>query len=236
MGSVTTPKRRILVVGANRGIGLNLTHSFAERDWTVFGSIRPETLDDPSLEDLKATGATILPIDFKDEQSIINAANAYGDEALDVLVNCGGITDQPSDWLDNNADMAMEKFQVMAVGPYLTTRYFLPKLKKSPLGKIVNISSDFGSMTLNTGNHLTYRMAKAALNAQTVTLAHELRKAGEPVVVVAMNPGFVATKMTNWTFEDDMDTCIAGLVRNIEGITKEQNGQFFNWDGKQLPW
>ncbi|KAI1311974.1 NAD(P)-binding protein [Xylaria venustula] len=228
--------RRILIVGANRGIGLNLVKAFKHRGWTVFGSFRPQTQADTSMQDLRATGATLLEIEFTDEDTIIKSAEAYGSEPLDVLVNCGGVNIHPESWTDHTADIINEEFRIMATGPFLTSKHFLPALKKSKFGLIVNISSKNGSMTRNAGRLLAYRMAKAALNAQTVTLSQEFKKAGENIAVISMNPGFVSTRINNWKFEDDMDTCIAGLVRNIEGATMENSGQFINWDGSIIPW
>lgn len=79
-------------------------------------------------------------------------------------------------------------------------------------------------------------MAKAALNCQTVTLARELEATGEDILVVSLYPGFVATKLTEYEFRDDMVTCIAGMMDVIQKSSKEDNGKFIKWDGEILPW
>jgi NAD(P)-dependent dehydrogenase (short-subunit alcohol dehydrogenase family) len=81
---------------------------------------------------------------------------------------------------------------------------------------------------------MAYRVAKCALNQVTVTFARDFEKEGRNVTVVAMEPGFLPTRLTEYDFVNDMETSIAGLVKGIEGITKEDNGQFIEWSGKRL--
>ena len=77
-------------------------------------------------------------------------------------------------------------------------------------------------------------MAKAALNQQTVTLAKEMEKSGQNIAVISVNPGFVATRLTNFDFDDDMDTCIEGVARVIESVDMAKTGLFINWTGEIL--
>lgn len=77
-------------------------------------------------------------------------------------------------------------------------------------------------------------MAKAALNQQTVTLAREMQKAEQNIAVLSLHPGFVATKLTDFDYDDDMDTCIEGMVRVIEGTDMSKTGQYVDWTGKTL--
>ncbi|KAM0430907.1 hypothetical protein ACHAPT_005541 [Fusarium lateritium] len=102
--------------GANRGLGLGLLKVFKERGYNVFGTVRPQTRSDSSFKDLEATGATIIDLDYLDEESIAAAAQNYGnDRALDVLVNCGGIEMYPENWLETTAESLVYKYRVMTV-------------------------------------------------------------------------------------------------------------------------
>ncbi|CAI7626206.1 unnamed protein product [Penicillium bialowiezense] len=194
---------------------------------------------DPSSESdgsLEGTGARVLEIDFLDESTIENAARECGDQPLDVLVNVGGLPPNPKAWQDNTPSLLSERFSVMAVGPLLTTKHFLPNLEKSTNGRVVSISSLMGSVTENSfGTCLAYRVGKCALNQVTVTLARDFEKEGRNVTVVVMEPGFVPTRLTEYDSVDDMDTCIAGLTEQIEKLTKESNGQFIQWTGERVP-
>ena len=71
-------------------------------------------------------------------------------------------------------------------------------------------------------------MAEAALNQPTVTLAIEMETSGQKVAVISVNPGFVATRLTNFDFDDDMDTCIEGIARVIESVDMAKTGLFIN--------
>ncbi|KAH6612293.1 hypothetical protein B0J18DRAFT_474119 [Chaetomium sp. MPI-SDFR-AT-0129] len=208
--------KSVLIVGGNRGIGLNLLKAFVAESWNVTGTVRPQTRrdDDPSIVDLEKTGARILEIDYLDESTIEKAAIAYGNKPLDLLIN---------------------KFRVMAVGPLLTIKHFLPKLEQAPGAKIVNISSAFGSISTNSfGTCMAYRIAKAALNQGAVTMAREWEKEGRKVTMICVEPGFLSTRLTGWDGVDDMDTSIAGLMKLFKNITPEDNGGFFLWDGSRI--
>ncbi|KAK0739297.1 hypothetical protein B0T21DRAFT_346622 [Apiosordaria backusii] len=95
----------------------------------------------------------------------------------------------------------------MAVGPYLATKHFLPKLQNGRQPTVANISSEFGCVTPNErGGFLGYRMAKAALNQQTKT------STDTKVIFLALEPGYIATRLTGWKGEDDMKTSVREMV------------------------
>ncbi|KAK0715395.1 hypothetical protein B0H67DRAFT_580621 [Lasiosphaeris hirsuta] len=231
--------KSVLIVGANRGIGFNLLKAFLGEAWDVTGTIRPQTRSekDPTVSDLEKTGAKILELDYLDESTIERAAARYSiNKPLDMLINVGGLSPHPKPWLEQAGDMMVEKFRVMAVGPLLAIKHFFPNLEQAPNAKVINISSDFGSISTNTfGTCMAYRMAKAALNQGAVTMAREWEKEGRKVTVVCVDPGFISTRLTGWDGEDDMDTCIAGMMELIKGLTPRDNGAFFNWDGSRIP-
>lgn len=89
---------------------------------------------------------------------------------------------------------------------------------------------------VSKGEDLAYRVSKAALNMMTVTMAKEFQMTGANVAVLALNPGYVATRLTNGRFRDDMDECIAGMVKVIGEAGMEQSGKFLDWRGETLPW
>lgn len=128
--------------------------------------------------------------------------------------------------------------------------------------KIVNISSFFGSisggihpsniystvslshplhqsLTNHAGNSfgtcMAYRAAKTALNQMSVTMAREWEKEGRKSTIVCMEPGFLSTRLTGFDGEDDMETCIAGIMNVIDHITHDDSGAFLKWDGTKIP-
>ncbi|KAK4449685.1 hypothetical protein QBC34DRAFT_380143 [Podospora aff. communis PSN243] len=229
--------RTALLVGANRGIGLNLARALAAQSWNVVGSVRPQTkaANDSSIQDIEAVASTVLEIDVTDEKTIVDAAKRFGDGPLDMLINIAGLGPDPIKWTDHSAEMLNEKFATNAVGPFIVSKHFHPNLKKAG-GTIVNISSNLGSITMCNGKTLAYRVSKAALNMVTVTLAKEFQNNGDNIAVIALNPGYVATRMTKYRSRDNMDECIAGIVKVIDKVGMDQTGTFLDWRGETLPW
>lgn len=94
--------------------------------------------------------------------------------------------------------------------------------------KLYDLDNSFGLF-------LGYRAAKSALNQTSVTLAREWEKEGRKTTIVCVEPGFLSTRLTNFDGEDDMETCIAGLMKVFDGITPKDNGSFLKWDGTTIP-
>ncbi|KAF2421109.1 NAD(P)-binding protein, partial [Tothia fuscella] len=237
--------------GANRGIGFQLVSRFLEQGYTVHGTVRPQMKNDPSVSDASLNPrAKLLELDFTIEETILQAAKDFGDHVLDILVNCAGdpLThslrlyylwdDKP--FTEQSADDLLSHFKVNVVGPFLASKAFSPALERSPLGKIINVSSDFASITDNTGGNACYRVSKTALNQLTKNMALDLNKLGvSNVRTLAVHPGYVATKMTGYHGEDDMETCMNGLVQLIERFGTDDgkaiaSGAYVRWNGDHM--
>ena len=74
------------------------------------------------------------------------------------------------------------------------------------------------------------------MNQVTVTMANEFRIAGDNIAVISIYPGYVATKMTNYRHKNDMEECITGIVKVIEGVDMSQSGTFVNWKNEKMDW
>jgi NAD(P)-dependent dehydrogenase (short-subunit alcohol dehydrogenase family) len=108
-------------------------------------------------------GAKTINLDLADESSIQDASRAFGDQPLDVLINCAGMLSPCSHchgnslppaagngsekWFDTTVDQFMQRFRISAVGPFLTVKAFYPQLKKSDSPLVVNLSSNVGSIS-----------------------------------------------------------------------------------------
>ncbi|KAG5772042.1 hypothetical protein H9Q72_001655 [Fusarium xylarioides] len=246
----TNAGNRVVIVGANRGIGLNLSRSLASRGWNFTGTVRPQTLVDPSVND---TGARVLALDYLDESSIKSAVEDCGRGPLDVLVNCAGIGPEPDDWHQHTADILMEKFRTNTVGPFLTTKYFHPNLKLGS-GRVYNLSSRGASISSRLssksnlflmansevdnlqGQDLAYRLSKTALNQLTATMAAEFKNNGDGIAVIAVYPGYVATRLSSFRSRDNMEECIEGVAHVIETTGMSETGSFVDWKGQKMPW
>lgn len=197
-------ERIALVTGANKGMGFETARQLGERKDTVLLGCRDEGRGKSAADALAGRGITAvpLPLDVTDPASVAAAAaeieRRYG--RLDVLVNnagvAGGFSGPPSE--ATAADLR-EVYETNVFGVVTVTGAMLPLLRRSPAGRIVNMSSHLGSLTLNSDqdtvfariNMIAYQSSKTALNALTVAYAKELR--GTPVKVNAAHPGIVAT-------------------------------------------
>lgn len=241
-------KLSILVVGANRGIGFELTKGLLEHGHTVYASYRISSKDDVSVKELGKTGAVLIEIDTSNEESIANAAKVFDtqkvhERKLDVLVHVAGVYElwDEKPFTELTAEDMMWHFKVNTVGPFLTSKHFFPALSKSKQGKIINISSDFGSISDNTGGNACYRISKCGVNQLIKTQHVDLRKMNSNIITLAVHPGFVATKMTGYYGEDDMDECRNGLVKIVETFgndnqetTALKSGGYVRWNGEKM--
>ncbi len=233
------PPMRIVITGANRGIGLELARRYVARgDQVIAGARRPEAAGD--LDELARAYEQRLEVVKLDVTSAadVEALSAHlGKQPVDLLINNAGVSSPFSTLSDLNEaklGQALDVFNVNALGPLRVTRVLSENLIVAK-GRLVNVTSLMGSMEDNgSGRAYAYRMSKAALNMATTNMALELGPAG--VTVVAINPGWVRTDLGGERAPTAVDECGAALETLFDGLTPAHNGQFLNWDGRRLPW
>jgi NAD(P)-dependent dehydrogenase (short-subunit alcohol dehydrogenase family) len=176
--------RRIVVTGANRGLGLEFTRQWLESGQTVHALAREPDRSAGLLELMDKYPERVFAhaCDVADEASVqaASAAIARQTSAIDVLVNNAGIHDRASPRLDS-LDWAQQHrvYEVNALGPLRVARALLPLLRGGSAPRIVNMTSLMGSIADNaSGGAYGYRMSKAALNMATRNMAHELGPEG----------------------------------------------------------
>ncbi|KAK7419775.1 hypothetical protein QQX98_003147 [Neonectria punicea] len=223
----------ILIVGANRGLGLQFALQYLKKGFDVYGTYRKESVDE--AKELLESGAKTFTLDLTDEASIQDASKSFGDQPLDILINCAAAGNGSPKWIDTTADEFMRRFQVSVVGPFLTTKAFYPQLKKGSSPLVINISSGAGSISENeSGGNLSYRTSKAALNMVTVDLAREL--APDSISCISLSPGWVKTKMSNWTGPLEASEAVTRMIKVIDGLKPNDNASFYHRDGHKLGW
>ncbi len=229
--------RLALVTGANRGIGLEVCRQLASRGFAVLLTARDAAKAEFAARELGKLG-TVEPLflDVADAQSIGKAAVevAIRHGYLDVLINNAGINYDTWETVEN-ADLdgtVMETITTNLLGPWRVCQAFLPLLRKSRAGRIVNVSSESGSLAKMGAGPPAYQVTKAALNAMTRTLAGELRHAH--ILVNAVCPGWVASDMGGAGGRPIEDGA-AGIVWAATLPDDGPTGGFFQ-DGKPLPW
>src|SRR4051812_18953320 len=167
---------RVAVTGANRGIGLELVRQLRDRGDQVEAACRhPE-----EAKELRDLGGRVHRCDVADDSSVKAFAAELGDAAIDLLINNAGISGGSHQQLrDMDFAEAVRTYQVDALGPLRVSLALLPQLRRGTGKKLVHITSGLGSIGDNrSGGFYGYRMAKAALNMASKSLAVELRGEG----------------------------------------------------------
>jgi NAD(P)-dependent dehydrogenase (short-subunit alcohol dehydrogenase family) len=187
-----------LVTGANRGLGLEVCRQLGGRGFVVILTSRDAEKGQVAAASLRRPGLDVRAqrLDVTDDASIREAAAAVEHSLgrLDVLVNNAGILyDEWQHGVDADMAVVREAFETNTLGPWRTSQAFLPLLRRSEHGRIVNVSSGAGSLTYMGGGTPAYAVSKAALNAVTRILAAELQPAH--ILVNAVCPGWVSTDM-----------------------------------------
>ncbi len=224
-------EKTVLITGANRGIGLELSRQYAAAGWRVIGTARkPE-----AAEELNALEADVLQLDVTDPASVERLSRYLGSRPVDLLINNAGILPM----MPSLAEIDMNDFErvmdVNTLGPVRVTRAVLPSLRAGQLKTIVNITSQLGSIANNTsGGFYGYRESKAALNMFTKSLAANLGPEGFTCIV--MHPGWVRTDMGGPSAPTTVQQSVQGIRRVIGGLSRTDNGTFWSFEGKQMPW
>lgn len=188
-------KRMVLITGANRGIGLAIARELATLGIAVLLGARDGKAGEDAARSLRRLGLDVAPIqvDLTVPASIDAALNSSHESghAVDVLVNNAGVLHEKPLLELTEAEIA-DSLAVHLTGPLRLIRALVPPMVARGYGRIVNVSSDWGSFAAGLGGPGLYGVTKAALNALTVRLAQELPSA---VKVNALCPGWVRTRM-----------------------------------------
>ena len=216
---------RALVTGANRGIGFAIAKELKAQGLEVVIGARSSNAGKEAAGILNAAS---VELDVSDPGSIAEALDSLG--PIDVLVNNAGILG--SGGVLEDVTEFQNSIAVMVQGPFLLMHHLAPAMVSQGYGRIVNVSSGWGAFSGGVAGPGAYGVAKAALNALTVTAARSLPTS---VKVNAMCPGWVRTRMgggsANRSPEQGADTAVWLATLPDQGAT----GGFFR-DRKHIDW
>ncbi len=245
----------VVVQGASRGIGLAFCRRLVAdpRAGTIIATCRRPD-DAGQLQALARSDhrIAVLPLDVNREDTIAQAAREVAGivQTLHLVINCAGVLHTP-DGLgperrldDVTADGLVESFRVNAAGPLLVAKHFAELLPRKGRAVFASVSARVGSIGDNRlGGWYGYRMAKAAQNMATRNLSIELKRRHRGIIAVGLHPGTTDTDLSK-PFQKNVPDgklfspaqAVGYLLAVIDALESDDNGGFFAWDGKPIPW
>ncbi|KAJ55411.1 hypothetical protein ACMU_11995 [Actibacterium mucosum KCTC 23349] len=222
----------ILIIGINRGIGLELARQYLADGWVVHGTTRsgdlPEGLADMPVRPI------LHPLDLQNDAQIAGLASALGETALDVLLVCAATFDRVGGL--GGGGEAIDRDKVFAINtraPMEIAQAVYQNVLAAPMGKMVFISSSAGSR-MRGEPRTDYGQSKAALNDAIRQYADEWAYNG--IIGMAMNPGWVATEMGGAGGRTSPQESAAGIRWVVDGLGPQHCGTFIDYQGNFVPW
>jgi len=229
-------RRVALVSGANRGIGREVVSLLATRGMAVALGARELRAGEEAAARLQRKRLDVRPyqLDVTDPVSVEAVAHRLEGEfgRLDVLVNNAGIYPE-GDAASMDMDVAERCWQTNALGAWRLAVATIPLMRRHGWGRIVNVSSEAGSLGSMSAFMAAYNVSKAALNAITRVLAADLRGSG--ILVNSVCPGWVATEMGGRGAPRSPEQGAAAVLWGVLLPDDGPTGGFYR-DGRQLRW
>ena len=222
--------KNILITGANRGIGLELTKKLAKQN-QIFATTRTMSSDD-ELHSIKNTN--VFQLNLLDDKSMDELIHKFNEVPIDLIINNAGIF-HDEQFNGFNHDLWLDEMKVNAISPISLTHRLKNNLVNGKDKKVVFISSQMGSIDDNySGNYYFYRSSKAALNASAKSISIDWKDDG--ISVLILHPGWVQTDMGGKTAKITVEESVSGMIDLINNHNLKDTGIFLNYAGKKMEW
>jgi len=227
----------ILITGANRGIGLELTEQFAEDGWQVLACCR-NPADAGKLQALieRDLAIELHALDVTNYQQIASLADQIGNRPIDILLSNAGIYGSKGvGFGEVDAQEWRQVLEVNTIAPLMLVQSFVEQVATSQQKLVAVISSKVGSIADNSsGGSYIYRSSKTAVNQVVKSLSIDL--ASRDISVMSLHPGWVKTDMGGPNAEISTDESVSGLKSILQSAGLAQSGQFIEFNGNSIPW
>jgi len=227
----------ILITGANRGIGLELTEQFAEDGWQVLACCR-NPADAGKLQALieRDLAIELHALDVTNYQQIASLADQIGNRPIDILLSNAGIYGSKGvGFGEVDAQEWRQVLEVNTIAPLMLVQSFVEQVAASQQKLVAVISSKVGSIADNSsGGSYIYRSSKTAVNQVVKSLSIDL--ASRDISVMSLHPGWVKTDMGGPNAEISTDESVSGLKSILQSAGLAQSGQFIEFNGNSIPW
>ncbi len=219
----------VLVIGASRGIGHELARQYRGEGLAVHATVRNDA-DAPALESI---GCKVHRLDVTEPEDWAAFGRAIASVDLDIAIHNAGVggprTDGPPTRDEFDDTLRTNVWAAMLMSPIVGPRVVAAH------GKLVVISSRMGSIgARDNARFTTYRASKAAVNSVLKDAA--LTYGPQGAICVAMHPGWVRTAMGGDGADLDVADSAKGIRATIAGLTRDDGGCFFNYDGGPMRW
>ena len=219
----------VLVVGASRGIGLELARQYLAAGARVVATARSSD----GLAALAALGAQTLRLDITRLDSTAGLAWQLDGERFDIAVLSAGVYGPDSQGLDTPAEADFDTvMRTNVLGPMRVIPQIADTL--APGARLVVLSSRLGAIGGREASFgWLYRASKAALNSVLKDVSLAL---GDRAICAAVHPGWVRTDMGGPAASLSVESSAAALRTLIAGLTPQDTGRFLDHDGSAIPW
>ena len=222
----------ILIIGANRGIGLEFAKQYSNDNYNVFATTRNRS-DSKELNSIK--NIKVFDLDLNSDESLDNFVNQITSQKIDILIHNAGIfsDEQLDDDLDINA--WMNEMRINAIIPIILARKLKRNIEMGSNKKIIFISSQMGSIDDNySGRFYFYRSSKSALNSAAKSLSIDWKEDG--ISILILHPGWVKTDMGGGNAKLEIPDSISQMIKVINDLNLNNSGSFVNYAGAKLEW
>jgi NAD(P)-dependent dehydrogenase (short-subunit alcohol dehydrogenase family) len=220
-----TPMSTVLIIGASRGIGLELTRQYLEAGNRVIATAR----SDADLAQLQSLGAEALWVDVADATSVSTLARDLQGEKLDVALYVAGVMDRANALTPPTHQAFDRVMHTNVLGAMQVIPQVLPCVENAG-GVFGVLSSSMGQIgRVPASNAWLYRVSKAALNMALSSARFDYPGAR----LVALDPGWVQTDMGGEAAALTLENSVRGLVTTIASVTAADNGRLLHHDGRR---
>ena len=219
--------RNVVIIGANRGIGLELTKRYKLNGDNVIAVCRniSEQLEEIGVE-------VVTDVDVQDDSSMAQLSAKVPVNRIDILIHNAGIL-RGDHFPEIDLASMREQFEINTLGPLKTVLALKEKLSSG--SKIGLVTSRVGSIADNSSsNNYGYRTSKTALNMIGKCLSLDLKD--QNISVALLHPGYVRTEMTYGNGFIDANESASGLFERMEELTIDKTGWFIHSSGEELLW
>jgi len=239
----------LLITGANRGLGFEFVRQFLGDGWDVIASCRnPDKADElTALGQDHGDRLTVETMDVNEDKSVYGLADRLADRPIDLLINNAGMVDKEAygsgayeghddpDPKNYDFDQWLDVIKTNLMSPARVTAAFRPHLERStnPIAVMVGSTLSSIELTRDPGRY-SYRTSKAALNSLMRSMGAWLKTRG--ITCLTISPGWTRTEMGGPKAKNSVEQSVAGVREVIAGITPEDAGKFYNFDGSEIPW